>query len=274
MKTVSRLQRVALAGTIAISGLLGASTFVAAQDGPEFEPDYYESQLTGYEIEIEGDDFVIDDVVYQEYDDGENEQIYIESEYSSTQVSFFDDSDAPEDTIELWISDLSEGMDSLEIVESGEDDDVVWYYAEGEFDEAVFVYYIQVTEDVEGNVDMLESVLTLEGELVDSIDAAQQDIAVDGEEFMDDVDLDDLEEFLDGGTFRGSGDDDDDDSTRPGDDDTDRDRDEDEDDSTSRDRERLPADEDDEDDADDTGDDSDDTNGTDDSSDDEDDSGT
>ena len=182
-------------------------------------------------------------------------------------MSFFDDSDAPQDTIELWLSDLGEGMDSLDVVESGEDGDVVWYYAEGVYDDLDFVYYIQVTEDADGNVDVLESVLTLEGGLVDAIEAAQQDISIDGESFMDDVDLDELEDFLSGGTFRDSGDNADDDSSRPGSDDSDQDRnrdrdqdeDEDEDSSTTRDRERLPAGDDEEDDS------GDDTSGTDDS---------
>ena len=258
MKTESRIQRIAFAGTIALSGLLGATTMALAQDDPEFEPDSYQSSLTGYEIEISGNDFVIDDVIYQEYDDGENEQVYIESDVSSTQVSFFDDSDAPEDTIELWLSNLGDGMDSLDVVDDGQDGDVTWYYAEGVYDDLDFVYYIQVTEDVDGNVDVLESVLTLEGGLVDAIDAAQQDISIDGEAFMDDVDLDDLEEFLDGGTFRDGGEEDDD-STSSGDDDSDtdrdRDREDDEDDSTGGGRERLPAGDDDSDGADDTGDD-------------------
>lgn len=242
MTNVSAFKRVALAGTIAISGLLGATTLAGAQDSPDFEPDYYESALTGYEIEISGSDFVIDDVIHQEYGDGENEQVYIESEYSSTQVSFFDDTDAPEDTIELWLSDLGEGMETLDVIDSGEDENVTWYYAEGVYDDLDFVYYIQVTEDVQGNVDVLESVLTLEGGLVDAIDAAQQDISIDGDAFMEDVDLDDLEQFLDGGTFRGddSSDDADDQSTPT---------DGDEDSSTSRDRERLPAGDDDTDDS-------------------------
>lgn len=275
MQTMSRVQRLALAGMIGLGSLFGAGAVAAAQVEPDWDPDFYQSELTGYEIEVSGSDFVIDDVVYQEYDDGENEQIYIEGEVSTAQVSFFDDSDAPEDTIELWISDLSEGMDTLEVVDSGEDDDVVWYYAEGTYEDLGFVYYIQVTEDVDGNVDVLESVLTVEGGLVDAIDVAQQDISIDGEEFMDDVDLDDLEEFLDGGDFR-TGDDDGDDSSRPGDTDTDQDTDEDEDSSTTRDRERLPAGDDDEDEADDS---ADDTDAPDDSSDDtdddaEDDSGT
>lgn len=256
MNTASRFKRVALAGTIAITGLLGATALAVAQDEPEFEPEYYESMLTGYEIEIGGSDFAIDDVIYQEYDDGENEQVYIESEFSSAQVSFFDDSDSPEDTIELWISDLGEGMDSLEVVDNGEDGDVVWYYAEGTYEDLDFVYYIQVTEDVDGNVDMLESVLTVEGELVNEIDAAQQDISVDGEAFMDDVDLDELEEYLDnGGTFRGSGDDsgtdddsgsDDDsgtgdDSGTSGGDDEDESADDEDDNSSGGGRNRLPA---------------------------------
>lgn len=272
MKISTGLQRLALAGSLALSGVVGGATLASAQAEPEWEADYYESMLTGYEIEISGSDFEITDVIYQEYDDGENEQVYIESDYSSTQVSFFDDSDSPEDTIELWIDDIGSEMDSFEVVESGVDDDVTWYYAEGEYDDLFFVYFVQVQEDVDGNVDMLESVLTLEGNLAVEIEIAQEDIAIDGDGFMDDVDLDELEDFLSGGTFRGGGDeadddaddrdasDDDTDDRNTSDDDTDDrdasdedtsdqdssgDDDSDEDDSSSsRDRERLPVDDD------------------------------
>jgi hypothetical protein len=253
MYTVSTLQRLALAGALAISSALGATSLAGAQVEPDFEPDYYQSVLTGYEIEIDGNDFVIDDVVYQEYADGENEQVYIESDVASLQVSFFDDSDSPGDTIELWIRDLGEGMDRLEIVASGTDDDVTWYFAEGVFDDTDYVYFVQVSEDIEGNVDMLESVLTLDGVLIDAIDMAQQDITIDDDEFMDDVDLDDLEEFLGGGPFR--------DQASELDRDRDQDDDQDTDDrgpSTTRDRERLPVDDDDDDDRDDRDDDDDD----------------
>jgi hypothetical protein len=254
MNIVSTLQRLALAGALAISSGLGATSLAGAQAEPDFEPDYYQSVLTGYEIEIDGNDFVIDDVVYQEYADGENEQVYIESDVASLQVSFFDDSDSPEDTIELWIRDLGEGMDRLEIVASGTDGDVTWYFAEGVFDDTDFVYFVQVTEDVEGNVDMLESVLTLEGVLIDVIDMAQQDITIDDDDFMDDVDLDDLEDFLAGGPFRDQASELDRDRDRDDDQDTD-----DRDPSTTRDRERLPVvddddrDDDDDDDEDDDG---------------------
>jgi hypothetical protein len=193
MNPVAAFRRAALVGTIVITGVAGGLTAASAQVPLDFEDDYFKSELTDFEIEISGKDFVIDDVVQQNYSDGENEQVYIESDFASAQVSFFDDSDEPEDTIELWISDLGSGMDSLEVVDNGEDGDVIWYYAEGEYEDTDFVYYVQITEDVIDNVDKLESVLTVDGFLVDAVDGAQQDITVDGEAFMDNVDLDDLE---------------------------------------------------------------------------------
>lgn len=244
MNATQHLQRLALAGTLTLTGLFGGATLASAQDDPQWEPDYYESMLTGYEIEVSGGDYAIEDVIHQEYSDGENEQVYIESDYATSQISFFDDSDSPKDTIELWLSDLGDGMDSLDVVDQGVDGDVTWYYAEGVYEELDFVYYVQVQEDVEGNVDMLESVLTLDGNLVDAVDASQQDITIDGDPFMDDVDLDDLEEFLDGGSFRGS-----DDAATPESDtsrdqdttqDQDSKQDSEQDSDTTRERERLP----------------------------------
>lgn len=204
MNATQHIQRLALAGALTLIGLIGGGALASAQDEPQWEPDSYESMLTGYEIEVSGPDFAIEDVVHQEYSDGENEQVYIESDYATSQISFFDDSDTPQDTIELWLSDLRDGMDSLDVVDQGVDGDVTWYYAEGVYEDLDFVYYVQVQEDVDGNIDLLESVLTLDGNLVDAVDASQQDITVDGDPFMDDVDLDDLEAFLDGEPFRGS----------------------------------------------------------------------
>lgn len=229
MSTMRHIQRLALAGTLTLTGLFAGDTLASAQDEPQWEPDYYESLLTGYAIEVSGKDFTIADVVHQEYRGGENEQVYIESDDATSQVSFFDDTDTPKDTIELWLSDLGDGMDSLEVVDQGVDGDVTWYYAEGTYQDLDLVYYVQIQEDIEGNVDMLESVLTPDGHLLNAVEASQQDITIDGKPFMDDVDLDDFEAFLDGGPFRGN----DDQSTPQSD--TTRDR------NTTRDRERLPA---------------------------------
>jgi hypothetical protein len=180
-----------------MAGVVGGLTSTAAQVPMDFERDYFKSELTKYEVEISGTDFDIFDVFQQNYPDGENEQVRIESDDATVQISFFDDPDSPEDTIELWVSGLSDSMDSLEVVESGEDDDRVWYYAEGEYEDTAFVYYIQITEDVVDNVDILESVLT-EGSLIDTVGAAQQDITINGEGFMDNVDLDELEQLTGG----------------------------------------------------------------------------
>jgi hypothetical protein len=188
-------RHVALAATLAITGIVGGLMPSAGQVALDFEPDYFKSDLTSLEVEVEGENFVIDEVFQQNYPNGENEQVYIHSDYANLQITFLDDEDAPEDTIDLWISNLSDDMDSLEVVENGEEDDVVWYYAEGEYQDDTFVYYIQVTEDVQDNVDMLESVLTLDGSLIDAMDAGQQEITVDGEGFMDNVDLDELREL-------------------------------------------------------------------------------
>lgn len=243
MRTLRTIQRFALAGTLPLAGLLGSGSLAAAQNEPQWEPDYYESMLTGYPIEISGRSFTIEDVVHQEYRGGENEQIYIESDYATSQVSFFDDTDMPQDTIELWLSDLGDSMDSLEVVDHGVDGDVTWYYAEGTYQDLDLVYYVQVQQDVEGNVDMLESVLTPDGNLLDAVEASQSDISINGDPFMDDVDLDELEAFLDGGTFRGG-----DDASTPASDTTrdrnttrDQDTGQDSTTTTTRDRERLPA---------------------------------
>lgn len=231
MKASIRLPRVVVAVAMIIAGVAASASGVAAQGSPkpDFEPDYFESMLTGFEIRISNDSFVIDDVYQQNYVDGENELIYISSETSLMEVSLFDDEDSPSDTIDMWVDLLASEMDDFNVVDQGDDGDVAWVYAVGTLDSDEFEYFVQTEAGVHDDIYLLESVLTFEGNLVDAVDEAQQAISIDGDPFMDDVDLDELEGLVNSQPFRDAtpadaGDDEDDESTRDrsrGDDDDD-----------------------------------------------------
>jgi hypothetical protein len=209
----SRLGRILLATTVLSSAIFGATGVAAQDDDPDFEPTSYQTFMTGEQIDISGDIFEISDVLRQNYPDGENEQVFLDGTLGGEipaylEATWLDDSDTPDETIELWVDGLAEAedIDNLEIVDAGLDGDVYWYFVTGSIAGLPIVFYIQVTEDVEGNIDMLESVLTLDGSLVDAVQAAQEDIEIGDGSFMDDVDLDDLEGLLQGEPFRSDSD--------------------------------------------------------------------
>jgi hypothetical protein len=210
----SRFGRVWLTSAVISGALFGATGVAAQDDDPDFEPTSYQTIMTEEQIEISGDIFHISDVLRQNYPDGENEQVFFDGTLENElpaflEVTWLDDSDTPDETIELWVSGLAEAedIDDLEIVDAGLDGDVYWYYVTGSISNQAIVFYIQVTEDVEGNIDMLESVLTIDGSLVDAVEAAQDDIVIGDGAFLDDVDLDDLEGLMQGEPFRDGSDD-------------------------------------------------------------------
>lgn len=206
--STSRIQRLAIAGALALSGMVCGSDAITAQGSPkpDFEPDFYEMMLTGYEVEVSGD-FVIEDVLQQNYVDGENEQLSITSGFAVVEVSVFDDADSPDETIGMWLAFISEGMETFDVVDNGVDGDVSWSYAIGGDGTDTFAIYVQMEKDVQGNIDVFESILALDGELVESLEAAQDEITIDGDAFMDEVDPDDLQDLVDGRPFRDGEDD-------------------------------------------------------------------
>lgn len=236
MRAFDRIPRAFVAVVLVMTTLAASTSGLAAQGSPkpDFEPDYFKSMLTGFEIEISSEEFSIYDVYQQNYVDGENELIYISSDTSVLEISLFDDEDSPADTIDMWIELLAEDADDLEIVDSGQDGDVSWSYAIATIDGDDYAYYLQAEASVYDDIYLLESVLTLDGYLVDAVEDANGAVTIDGEPFMDDVDLDELQQLVEGGPYR--------DGATPESGDTD-----DAADDSPRNRDRDPVDEDDED---------------------------
>src|SRR4051794_12795086 len=85
----------------------GSALHVAAQT-QAFEPDFYTSELTGVDIEISGSEFEITAADLQHYPNGKGEVVEIEPStgISHAEVSFFDDSDTPEDTINVYLGSM------------------------------------------------------------------------------------------------------------------------------------------------------------------------
>lgn len=179
--------------------VFGASPAVAGQI-QDFDPDFYVSDLTGMEIEVSGPVFEITEAELQQYPTGEGEIVHVGSETlaGNLEISFFDDGDSAQESVDIYLQSISGAADSIDVIDRGVSGDLYYALAVIEYDAVDIVYYLQVEEDIQGNVDMLQAILTttltLETDLVD----AQGEVFVDGTPFMDNIDPVELADLLTG----------------------------------------------------------------------------
>jgi hypothetical protein len=173
----------------AASGV-GAQSLDAASDS-------YVSELSGFEIEVIDDEFEIVRTALQEYEHGEGEVVQVSSTTAQIQISFFDDTDTNLETLELYSDAFSGDVDDFEVLDQGEDGDTVYLFAVATYQEASFLYYLSVTEDVTDNVDMLQQIYAPDTTFIDDLKVAQDSILIDGDGFLEDVDADDLASLAD-----------------------------------------------------------------------------
>lgn len=231
--------RVLLVVAVVLTSLVSIPS-ASAQD-LDFEPDFFQSEISDIDIELTRSDFEISGANVQSYPGGEGETIQIRGDGAFAQVALYDDSDTNLETMELYNSQFEEEVDEFEVLDMVEDGEVVWTFALASLDGQDLLYFLSVTEDVDGNVDLLEGLYATEPLFFDSVIEAQDTISISGDPFLAAVDVDELEEiYAGGGSDSRSNDDDEDDSrtrSRDADDDSrSRDRDDDEDDSRTRDR--------------------------------------
>lgn len=142
--------------------------------------DVYVSEMTDLEIEV-GDSFAIDEAETSTYPDGESEFLYIEGDFSFLAVAFFDDSDDPEDTRDLFLFGFGTEMDAFENVDSDETDEYVWSLDVAETGGVEMAIYIEVVPDVEGNADLMVMLSAPTFIFDDEMLTAQDEIMVGGE---------------------------------------------------------------------------------------------
>jgi hypothetical protein len=230
--------RILLMLSVVVSGLAGVSS-AAAQD-LDFEPDYFQSEISDIEIELSRSDFEITGANAQSYPGGEGETVRLSSDGAFVQVAFYDDPDTNLETMELYNSQFEGEVDEFVVLDTEEDGEVVWTFAAASLEGQELLYFLSVTEDVDGNVDLLEGIYATEPVFFDDLLEAQETISIGGDPFLAEIDVDELEDiYSTGGSDNRSGDDDDRSREDDADDDTrSRDRDDqDEDDSRTRDRE-------------------------------------
>lgn len=205
MKSISQKVRIAIVGLMLALPLFGV-TQAAAQD-QEFTPELYTSELSGFDVEVSGPAYEITGATMEHYQNGDGEIVNIEGEVATLEVSFFDDEDQPDDSIDAYLSGMDQSGIEYEELDRGVDGDVTYSIVLINYEGTDILYYMQVTEDITGNVDLFETILTGADFFEDDIQTAQEEIAIDGTPFMEEVDTDAILDVVDAG---GSGTNDDD----------------------------------------------------------------
>lgn len=177
---------VLMLGVAMVVASLVPQSVLSLQDRGEAET--YSAQLLDWQITISGPNYVLADVALEDYPHGRGERVSINSaeNLGFVEIAFFDDGDAPEDTIDLALRDFDPASRSLEVLDSGVVEGVHFALAWFERDQGHDGYfYFEVREDVVGNVDFSQSIYALTPEFVDQMEIAQQQILVNGVAFLD-----------------------------------------------------------------------------------------
>ncbi|MCO5215051.1 MAG: hypothetical protein M9950_02700 [Thermomicrobiales bacterium] len=78
----------------------------------DFTPEAYVSVLTDFEINVTGPVFAITKASLDHYRTGDGEIVSIESEDSIAEVSFFDDEDTPDDSLDAYLDNIEAAAQS------------------------------------------------------------------------------------------------------------------------------------------------------------------
>lgn len=184
---------------VALVTTLGTAAGPVAAQGTSASGDSYISELSDLEVEVFGD-FEITDTQLQSYPEGEGEFVSIESPDALLQVAFFDDTDEPESTLELFVDGLEADSDEFELIQDGADRDLVWSLSRATRGGDELVHYLSVTPDVVGNVDVMTMLVASPDSFLDTLEATQDDVTIDGDGLFPEVDIDDLAALLEGGS--------------------------------------------------------------------------
>ena len=213
MNSLSKKLRIAIVSLLVALPLFGTA-HVGAQD-QEFTPELYTSELSGFDVEASGPQYQITGAVMEHYQTGDGEIIDIEGEVATLEVSFFDDEDAPDDSIDAYLSGLDGAGIEYEELERDVDGDVTYSIVVITYGGTEMIYYVQVTEDITGNVDLFETILTGIDFFEEDLATAQEEVTIDGTPFMDTADIEGVLSVVEGGGSSS----DDDESATPEDDD-------------------------------------------------------
>lgn len=171
-----------------VAALVSASLVPVAQAtqvGSASDP--LKTEILDWRITVAGPNYALVDVALEEYPHGKGERIYIASIESLgfAEVSFFDDSDSAADTIDVMLSDFDAASQSLEVLARGEDDGIYYALARFHLNQGPMGYfYIEIAEDIDGNVDLAQSLYSLDAEFITQLEIVQAEISLNGLPFL------------------------------------------------------------------------------------------
>ncbi len=165
----------------------------AAQSGALEDP--YKTELLDWSVSVSGPNYVLEEVSLEEYPHGRGERIYITNVDSLgfAEVAFFDDTDTPDQSLEIMLRDFESASTDFALLENGSDGNVHFALARFEIDHHLTGYfYIEIAQDVEGNIDVVQSLYSLNADFLEQIEIARGEIDLNGLAFLADpaIDLD------------------------------------------------------------------------------------
>lgn len=181
----SRMLRIALSALTLLMLMSAVPASTLAQTGTEGDP--YKSEILEWNISVSGPNYVLEDVALEEYPHGRGERLYVSSVDSLgfVELSFFDDSDSPGQTIEIMLRDFESASESFTLLESGDEEGVFYALARFDIDQSLTGYfYIEVVQDIEGTVDFSQSIYTLNTDFLKQLEIARDEIDMNGLAFM------------------------------------------------------------------------------------------
>lgn len=158
----------------------------------------YTSELSGLEVEATRD-FAITGNEVNHYRDGTAaEFVDVDSGAGIIRISFYDDNLTPDAGLREFTEGFASAVDSFSMLGAGESDDTRWALAEASLNQADLYYYIAVTPDVVGNVDVMTVLTAPSGTFMTALEDAQVDVTVDGVGIFGEADLDALAALMSG----------------------------------------------------------------------------
>lgn len=174
----TRRIKLALILVVLLIGVAPGVSIIAAQTGTPDDP--YRSEVLGWDIVVTGPEYVLETVALEEYPHGRGERVYITQvdSLAFVEVSFFDDDDTPEETIEIMLRDFRSASESLDVIDSGIVDGIHYAFARFDLGQSLYGYfYIEVAQDIDGNVDLAQSIYSVNSDFLEQIEIAREEIS-------------------------------------------------------------------------------------------------
>ena len=181
-----RLFRTALILVLALVGLTSpVQSANALQGSPELTT--YEAELMDWNIQIAWPNFALQDAALEEYPHGRGERVYVSGvdTLAFAEIAFFDDEDTPEQTIAVMLNEFESTSQSFAIIDQGVSEGSSYALARFQIsDEFSGYFYIEVAPDVSENVDVAQSLYTINVDFLAQLTLAREEISVAGNAFL------------------------------------------------------------------------------------------